>query len=104
MLVASSGVHRRTLNQRSIAAQPGYLTRCGGLWESCRTLREAMDLTAERRMIVRFEGFELDTRSGELRFKGEKIPLQEKPLRILQRLVDRPGDVVTRDDLRQALW
>jgi DNA-binding winged helix-turn-helix (wHTH) protein len=63
-----------------------------------------MDLTLERRMVVRFEGFELDTRSGELRFKGEKIPLQEKPLRILQRLVDCPGDVVTRDDLRQALW
>jgi TolB-like protein/DNA-binding winged helix-turn-helix (wHTH) protein len=55
-------------------------------------------------MVVRFEGFELNTRSGELRLKGEKIPLQEKPLRILQRLVDRPGDVVTRDDLRQALW
>jgi TolB-like protein/DNA-binding winged helix-turn-helix (wHTH) protein len=63
-----------------------------------------MDLTLERGMVARFEGFELDSRSGELRFKGEKIPLQEKPLRILQRLVDRPGDVVTRDDLRQALW
>lgn len=63
-----------------------------------------MDLTLERGMVARFEGFELDSRSGELRFKGEKIPLQEKPLRILQRLVDRPGDIVTRDDLRQALW
>jgi TolB-like protein/DNA-binding winged helix-turn-helix (wHTH) protein len=69
-----------------------------------RTLSKAMDLTAECGMVVRFEGFELNTRSGELRLKGEKIPLQEKPLRILQRLVDRPGDVVTRDDLRQALW
>ena len=63
-----------------------------------------MDRTLERGTVARFEGFELDSRSGELRFKGEKIPLQEKPLRILQRLVDRPGDVVTRDDLRQALW
>jgi TolB-like protein/DNA-binding winged helix-turn-helix (wHTH) protein/Tfp pilus assembly protein PilF len=63
-----------------------------------------MDGTVAREVVARFEGFELDSRSGELRFKGERIPLQEKPLRILQRLVVRPGDVVTRDELRQTLW
>jgi TolB-like protein/DNA-binding winged helix-turn-helix (wHTH) protein/Tfp pilus assembly protein PilF len=63
-----------------------------------------MGHTLERDVVARFQGFELDSRAGELRFKGEKIPLQEKPLRILQRLVDCPGDVVTRGELRQALW
>jgi TolB-like protein/DNA-binding winged helix-turn-helix (wHTH) protein/Tfp pilus assembly protein PilF len=63
-----------------------------------------MDRTVNCRTVARFQGFEFDSCSGELRFKGEKIPLQEKPLRILQRLVDCPGEVVTRDDLRQALW
>jgi TolB-like protein/DNA-binding winged helix-turn-helix (wHTH) protein/Tfp pilus assembly protein PilF len=63
-----------------------------------------MGRTLERDVVARFQGFELDSRAGELRFGGEKIPLQEKPLRILQRLVDCPGDVVTRDELRQALW
>jgi TolB-like protein/DNA-binding winged helix-turn-helix (wHTH) protein/Tfp pilus assembly protein PilF len=63
-----------------------------------------MGPTLERDVVARFQGFELDSRSGELRFNGEKIPLQEKPLRILQRLVDCAGDVVTRDELRQALW
>jgi TolB-like protein/DNA-binding winged helix-turn-helix (wHTH) protein/Tfp pilus assembly protein PilF len=63
-----------------------------------------MDRPLERDVVARFQGFELDSRSGELRFKGERIPLQEKPLRILQRLVDCPGDVVTRDELRQSLW
>jgi DNA-binding winged helix-turn-helix (wHTH) protein len=63
-----------------------------------------MDRPLERDVVARFQDFELDSRAGELRFRGEKVPLQEKPLRILQRLVDCPGDVVTRDQLRQALW
>ena len=63
-----------------------------------------MGRTLECGAVARFQGFELDSRSGELRFQGERVPLQEKPLRILQRLVDCPGDVVTRDELRQALW
>lgn len=63
-----------------------------------------MGRTLECEVVARFEGFQLDSRSGELRFQGERIPLQEKPLRILQRLVNRPGEVVSRDELRQALW
>src|SRR5215475_3927612 len=55
--------------------------------------------------LVRFEGFELDTRTGELRKKGnETIRLSEQPLRILVALLERPGELVLREDLRKRLW
>jgi Tol biopolymer transport system component/DNA-binding winged helix-turn-helix (wHTH) protein len=54
--------------------------------------------------IVRFGPFELDVRSGELRRDGQPIALQEQPLRVLTVLVERPGELVTRDELRQRLW
>src|SRR5690348_16856821 len=53
---------------------------------------------------VRFGVFEADFRSGELRKHGLKIKVQEKPLQILSVLLEQPGEVVTRDELRQRLW
>jgi eukaryotic-like serine/threonine-protein kinase len=53
---------------------------------------------------VRFGVFELDLDSGELRKAGSRIALQDQPFRILVRLLDRPGRIVTREDLRQELW
>ena len=52
----------------------------------------------------RFGEFEADLRSGELRKNGIRIKLQEQPFQILISLLERPGDVVTRDELRQRLW
>jgi len=52
----------------------------------------------------RFGDFEADLRSGELRRNGVKIKLQEQPFQILTSLLERPGDVVTREELRQRLW
>jgi DNA-binding winged helix-turn-helix (wHTH) protein/tetratricopeptide (TPR) repeat protein len=54
--------------------------------------------------IVRFGRFELDVRTGELRKEGRKARLQEQPFRILLLLLQEPGEVVTRDALRQHLW
>ncbi len=54
--------------------------------------------------LVRFGVFELDRRSGELRKAGVRINLQEQGLQVLTLLVERPGDLVTRDELRQRLW
>ncbi|PYX65140.1 MAG: hypothetical protein DMG74_10055 [Acidobacteria bacterium] len=54
--------------------------------------------------IVRFGVFELDLLAGELRKGGARIRLQEQPFQVLAMLLERPGDVVTRDDLRQKLW
>ena len=54
--------------------------------------------------VVRFDGFEADLRSGELRKNGERLHIQEQPLQVLALLLDRPGDVVTREELRERLW
>ena len=54
--------------------------------------------------IVRFGIFELSRRNGELRKRGLRIALQEQPLRILLTLLERPGDIVTRDELCRRLW
>jgi TolB-like protein len=54
--------------------------------------------------IIRFGAFELDVHAGELRKQGLKVRLQEQPLRILQMLVSNPGELVSREELRAALW
>jgi Tol biopolymer transport system component/DNA-binding winged helix-turn-helix (wHTH) protein len=54
--------------------------------------------------IVRFGLFELDLRSGELRKSGIKIKLQEQPFQILVILLERPGEIVTREELQKRLW
>src|SRR5712691_10246568 len=53
---------------------------------------------------VRFGSFELDLRAGELRKQGVKIKLQEQPFQILALLLEQPGQVVTREELRSRLW
>jgi len=55
--------------------------------------------------IVCFEGFQLDVRSAELRNpEGKTVRISEQPLRILIALLERPGEVVLRDNLRKRLW
>jgi Tol biopolymer transport system component/DNA-binding winged helix-turn-helix (wHTH) protein len=54
--------------------------------------------------LVRFAAFEVDLRAGELRKHGRRIRLQEQPLRVLSMLLERPGEVVTREELRLQLW
>jgi len=54
--------------------------------------------------IVRFGTFELNLRAGELRRRGQKIKLQEQPLQVLAALLERPGEIVTREELRSKLW
>jgi eukaryotic-like serine/threonine-protein kinase len=61
-------------------------------------------MQADSAGIVRFGVFEVDLRSGELRKRGIKVPLQQQPFRILVRLLERPGELVPRDVLRQELW
>lgn len=54
--------------------------------------------------VVRFSVFELDLRSGELRKSGMRVTLQDQPLEILKTLLERPGDLITREELHQRLW
>src|SRR5215469_3653231 len=53
---------------------------------------------------LRFGTFEADLRAGELRKQGKRIKLQERPFRVLTVLLQRPGEVVTREKLRNENW
>jgi cholera toxin transcriptional activator len=53
---------------------------------------------------VRFGVFEVDLAAGELRKNGTRIRLQEQPFQVLSTLLERPGEVVTREELRTKLW
>jgi DNA-binding winged helix-turn-helix (wHTH) protein/Tol biopolymer transport system component len=54
--------------------------------------------------LIRFGVFEADLHVGELRKQGLKIRLQEQPFQVLAMLLERPGQVVTRDELQKKLW
>src|SRR5437764_14768359 len=53
---------------------------------------------------VRFGPFELDLRARELRKEGRRIRLQEQPFQILRMLLESPGEVVLREEIRSRLW
>jgi len=53
---------------------------------------------------VRFGVFELDPRTGELRKHGVRIKLQDQPFAVLLMLLEKPGQLVTREELQQRLW
>jgi TolB-like protein/DNA-binding winged helix-turn-helix (wHTH) protein/Tfp pilus assembly protein PilF len=59
---------------------------------------------AQSHQLVRFGVFEVDLRAGELRKQGLKLRLQERPFQILTFLLENPGEVVTREELRLHLW
>jgi DNA-binding winged helix-turn-helix (wHTH) protein len=54
--------------------------------------------------IVRFDVFEIDLQAGELRKEGRKVKVQEQPFRVLSLLLQRWGQIVTREELREQLW
>jgi TolB-like protein/DNA-binding winged helix-turn-helix (wHTH) protein len=62
-----------------------------------------MEATARNRR-TRFGAFDVDLRSGELHKHGIRLKLQDQPFQVLALLLERPGDVVTREELRQKLW
>jgi len=53
---------------------------------------------------IRFGAFEVDLRAGELRRKGLQVKLQEQPFQVLAMLLERVGEVVTREELQTKLW
>jgi cholera toxin transcriptional activator len=58
----------------------------------------------ENQKVARFGVFELDFAARELRKNGAKLRLQDQPFHLLAALLERPGSVVTREELRQKLW
>ena len=63
-----------------------------------------MAAPAETPSSVRFAEFVLDLRTRELSNKTHRLSLQEQPFQILSALLERPGELVTRDELRNRLW
>ena len=60
--------------------------------------------TSDQQRVIRFGVFVFDPRAGELRKQGRKLKLQGQPLDVLTKLLERPGEVVTREDLQKQLW
>src|SRR5882672_9117750 len=54
--------------------------------------------------LLRFENFEVDLRSGELRKAGVKLKFGGQPFQVLSILLERPGELVTREQLQKRLW
>src|SRR6516164_6862263 len=80
-----------------------------------RVLRGVLDLSEQtapedregqmtRARALRFGPFQVDPKSGEISENGSKIKLQEQPFQILVALLEHPGEVVSREELRQRLW
>ncbi len=63
-----------------------------------------MRQAGQRPRILGFGVFELDLQMGELRRQGAKVPLQEQPLRLLGLLLERPGDLISREEIETQLW
>ena len=71
-------------------------------WGFTRTQHRAVAGPEDR--FVRFGSFEADLREGKLTKTGARIRLQEQPFRILALLLEYPGQLVTREEIRQKLW
>jgi Tol biopolymer transport system component/DNA-binding winged helix-turn-helix (wHTH) protein len=59
---------------------------------------------SQQRLICRFEDFEVDLEAGEVWKAGRRLKVQEQPLKILAALLQRPGEIITREELRQLIW
>jgi len=63
-----------------------------------------MEPTAPKLLRIAFDRFEVDLRSGELLKNGRRLRLQAQPFQLLALLLDRPGEVVTREEICRKLW
>ena len=54
--------------------------------------------------FVRFEGYQVDLQTGELRKNGTKVRLSGQPFQILALLLEKPGELISREELRTKLW
>src|ERR1700733_12931754 len=57
-----------------------------------------------QRPIARFEDFEVNLETGEVWKAGRPLKVQDQPFRVLAALLERPGQIVTREELRQLIW
>lgn len=63
-----------------------------------------MNATADGCGVLRFGVFEIDVKNRELRKRGVRLKLEAKPLQILELMLERPGEIVTRKQIQEKLW
>ena len=63
-----------------------------------------MDVANARSGVIRFATYEVHPRAGEIRKAGVKLKLSEQPFQLLLALLERPGDVLSREELQKRLW
>src|SRR5947207_15393555 len=63
-----------------------------------------MEPTTPKILRIAFYRFDVDLSSGELRKNGRRLRLQEQPFQLLALLLERPGEVVTREEICRKLW
>jgi TolB-like protein/DNA-binding winged helix-turn-helix (wHTH) protein/Flp pilus assembly protein TadD len=81
----------------------GRISVSGTLWASS-WLESAMQEADDRPRRLRFGVFEADLRAGELTRHGRRLRLQGQPFQLLAVLLEKPGELVTREELRSRLW
>src|SRR5215475_1776381 len=74
------------------------MLRFGPIWSRC------MAQPSQPSHQVRFGEFQLDLQTGELRNNSHRVILQDHPFQVLAVLLEHPGRLVTRDDLKKKLW
>jgi DNA-binding winged helix-turn-helix (wHTH) protein/Flp pilus assembly protein TadD len=74
----------------------------GAVWKGVLSLMQRHPLLPGQ--FARFGSFEADLQEGKLTKTGGRIRLQEQPFRILALLLEHPGELVTREEIRQKLW
>src|SRR5580704_7134427 len=67
-------------------------------------MRRNMSLERKPTRILQFDPFEADLHTSELRRGGVRINLPQQPFHVLRLLLQRPGELVTREELRSAVW
>src|SRR3954468_17546756 len=72
--------------------------------DSCYSMGLGDAVLGGRASPIRFGTFEVDLASGELRKQGVRVRLQDQPFQALVALIERPGEVLTRDELQKRLW
>src|SRR5262249_27813175 len=83
---------------------PNFLSSSATQRSKCYTPARRQILDAMPALKYRFDPFEADVNAAELRRAGTRLELQLQPVQVLVALLERPGEVVTREDLRQRLW
>ena len=74
------------------------------VYTSSHSAGESLATNAQSRLVLRFANFEVHLHSGELRKHGRPVRLQEQPFQILRALLEKPGEIVSREELRRQLW